>query len=184
LVSTIKWRCEKQPSKITTNDIIEILKLDYVYFHMEDNEGNPISWVHVKHHLHYSGKDKQYEDLVLWMMEWGLRKWREGTIKTARATIVFDQTDFSMSNMDYHLVKFLVDTLQAHYPEVLAHIYVVDAPWIFQACWKLIKGWLDPITAAKIVFVTKEELKQHINPEYFPERFGGTSVHQKQWENQ
>jgi len=182
LVNTLKWRLQKVPSKINTTDVLEILKLDYLFFHEVDNEGNSIVWVSVQNHVNYAGKDAQFELLVLWMMEYGLRKWRAGEIKTSRATIVFDMNNFGMSNMDYHLVKYLADTLQAHYPEVLAHIYVVDAPWIFQACWALIKGWIDPVTASKIVFVTKSTLKTHIKPEIIPKICGGECDHKKQWE--
>jgi len=182
LTNTIKWRLVRQPSKIPKDEVMSLLKLDYIFYHGVDNEENPIVWVSVKNHVNYAGKDLIYEQLVLWMMEYGMKKWRAGEIKTARATVVFDMADFSMANMDYHLVKYLVDTLQTHYPEVLAHIYVVDSPWIFQACWKLIKGWIDPVTVAKIAFVTKVELANHIKPEVIPVLCGGTCEHKKQWE--
>jgi len=182
LVNTIKWRLQTVPSQIEAADILDILKLDYLFFHELDKEENPIVWVSVQNHVNYSGKDKQYESLVLWMMEYGMKKWRAGQIKSSRATLVFDMTNFGMPNMDYHLVKFLADKLQANYPEVLAHVYVVDSPWIFQACWKLIKGWLDPVTAGKIVFVSKRDLENHIDKEIIPVLCGGQCEHKKQWE--
>lgn len=36
--------------------------------------------------------------------------------------------------------------------------YVVNAPFLFWACWAIIRPWLDPVTAAKASFVKKEEL--------------------------
>lgn len=35
-------------------------------------------------------------------------------------------------------------------------------------CWKLIKGWLDPRTAEKIVFCSKAEMKKYIDEENLP----------------
>jgi len=138
--------------------------------------------VSVKNHLNYANKEAEYENLILWLMEYGVRKWRAGEIETSRATIVFDMGGFGMANMDYHLVKYLADTLQAHYPEVLAHVYVVEAPWIFQACWNLIKGWIDPVTVAKIEFVSRDSLAKHLNKDIIPVICGGTCQHKKQWE--
>jgi len=182
LVTTIKWRLVKQPSRILIESCIDILKLDYIFIHGLDNEGTTIVWISVKSHVNFSGKDAQYECLVLWMMEYGMKKWRAGEIKSPYATIVFDMAGFNMDNMDYHVVKFLADSMQAHYPEVLSHLYVVDAPKVFQACWKLIKGWLDPRTVKKIDFVTKADLGKHIDPAIIPISCGGACAHTKAWE--
>jgi hypothetical protein len=68
-----------------------------------------------------------------------------------------------MKNMDYSLVKFLITILQENYPECLGVCLVVNAPWIFNACWTLIKKWLDPNTAQKVFFVNREQLAQYLN---------------------
>lgn len=47
-------------------------------------------------------------------------------------TIVFDMTGFSMANMDYAPVKFMVKCFEANYPECLGAVLVHKAPWIFQ----------------------------------------------------
>lgn len=49
-----------------------------------------------------------------------------------RQTIVFDMTGFSMANMDYTPVKFMVKCFEANYPECLGAVLVHKAPWIFQ----------------------------------------------------
>ena len=68
-----------------------------------------------------------------------------------------------MKNMDYSLVKFLIASLQENYPEYLGTCLVVNAPWIFNACWALIKKWLDPHTAQKVFFVNRDQLSQYLN---------------------
>jgi len=32
LINSIKWRLVRQPTKVTTNDVLGVLKLDYVFF--------------------------------------------------------------------------------------------------------------------------------------------------------
>ena len=70
------------------------------------------------------------------------------------ATIVFDMTDFSMANMDYTPVKFMIKCFEANYPESLGSVLVYKSPWIFQGIWKIIKGWLDPVVASKVHFAS------------------------------
>ena len=37
--------------------------------------------------------------------------------------------------MDYDVVKLLIDILQFNYPETLLTAYVMNAPFLFWACW-------------------------------------------------
>ena len=47
-------------------------------------------------------------------------------------TVIFDMTGFSMANMDYTPVKFMIKCFEANYPESLGAVLVHNAPWIFQ----------------------------------------------------
>lgn len=75
-----------------------------------------------------------------------------------RIAIIFDLTQFSMKIMDFECTKVFVTILQTHYPEILGQAYIVNAPFIFRACWRIIRPWLDPVTAAKIQFVQADQL--------------------------
>ena len=83
-------------------------------------------------------------------------------------------TDFSLANMDYTPVKFMIKVFEANYPESLGHICVHHSPWVFSSIWSIIKGWLDPVVAAKVHF-TKDvaELSEFIAPEHIPKELGG-----------
>lgn len=47
-------------------------------------------------------------------------------------TLIFDLTGFSLANMDYAPLKFVIKALEANYPECLESILVHKAPWVFQ----------------------------------------------------
>ena len=83
-------------------------------------------------------------------------------------------TDFSLSNMDYTPVKFMIKIFEANFPESLGHICVHRAPWVFSSIWNIIKGWLDPVVAAKINF-TKDihDLSQYVDVKNIPKELGG-----------
>ncbi|KAI0441569.1 CRAL/TRIO domain protein [Xylaria telfairii] len=65
------------------------------------------------------------------------------------------------------------------YPEVVDKIYVVNAPPYFSKIWALLKGWIDPNTAKKLVIVPPADvlttLLETIDIECIPERYGGQS---------
>ena len=72
-------------------------------------------------------------------------------------------TDFSMSNMDYTPVKFMIKVFEANYPESLGAVLVHKSPWIFHSIWTIIKGWLDPVVAGKVHFTKNfAELQEFI----------------------
>ncbi|KAI0411258.1 CRAL/TRIO domain protein [Xylaria grammica] len=65
------------------------------------------------------------------------------------------------------------------YPEVADKIYVLNAPPYFSRIWALLKGWVDPTTAKKLVIVPPADvlttLLETIDIECIPERYGGQS---------
>ncbi|KAA8649773.1 hypothetical protein EYZ11_009068 [Aspergillus tanneri] len=119
------------------------------FLHGVDKLGRPICVVRVR--LHKPG-DQSTE---------ALDRYTVYTIESARmmlappvetACVIFDMTNFSLANMDYHPVKFMIKCFEANYPECLGVVLIHKAPWIFSSIWSIIKGWLDPVVAAKINF--------------------------------
>lgn len=83
-------------------------------------------------------------------------------------------TDFSMANMDYTPVKFMIKCFEANYPESLGSVVVYKSPWIFQGIWKIIKGWLDPVVASKVHFASNvTELEEWIPKSNIMKELGG-----------
>lgn len=83
-------------------------------------------------------------------------------------------TDFSMANMDYTPVKFMIKCFEANYPESLGTVLVYKAPWVFNAIWSIIRGWLDPVVASKVHFAKNvEELSLYVPKSQIPAELGG-----------
>ncbi|CAE7733038.1 SEC14 [Symbiodinium microadriaticum] len=64
-----------------------------------------------------------------------------------------------------------------YYPESLAVLFVVNAPPVFVALYRLIKTWLDPVTASKIQVLGRNfqpVLLEHIDADQLPRDYGGT----------
>ena len=83
-------------------------------------------------------------------------------------------THFTMANMDYTPVKFMIKVFEANYPESLGMVLVHKSPWIFQGIWKIIKGWLDPVVAAKVHFTSDvKDLEEFIPRSQIIKELGG-----------
>ncbi|GKT63739.1 CRAL/TRIO domain-containing protein [Colletotrichum tofieldiae] len=146
------------------------------FIHGLDKAGRPICQVRVR--MHRQGEQ----------CEESLEKYTVFLIETARmvlappvdtATIVFDMTGFSMANMDYTPVKFMIKCFEANYPESLGAVLVHRAPWVFQGIWKIIKGWLDPVVAAKVHFTNNvKEMSEFIEPSHILKELDG----QEDWD--
>ncbi|CAG8402386.1 unnamed protein product [Penicillium salamii] len=144
------------------DDFLTQMRLGKSFLHGVDRAGRPICVVRVR--LHKAG-DQDNE---------GLERFTVYTIETARlllappvetATIVFDMTDFGVANMDYAPVKFMIKCFEANYPESLGTVLIHKAPWLFSSIWSIIKGWLDPVVAAKVHFTkNRQDLEKFIHP--------------------
>jgi hypothetical protein len=95
------------------------------------------------------------------------------------ADIIFDLAEFTMTNMDYKFVKFIVQCFQAYYPESLGVYIVTSAPFFFRGIWNIINPWLDPVVAAKFRCTAKlTELQEFIPAENLPPRLSGTDPYE------
>lgn len=64
--------------------------------------------------------------------------------------------------------------LSKHHPEALAKAYVINAPWIFEKMFQVIKQVVDPNTIAKVEVVTKNsKLKEVFDAKELPQEYGG-----------
>ncbi len=46
---------------------------------------------------------------------------------------------------DYEVVQLLINILQFNYPETLESALIVDSPFLFYACWAVIRPWLGTV---------------------------------------
>lgn len=152
-------------------DFMAQIRMGKSFLHGVDKLGRPMCYVRAR--LHHQGEQS----------EASLERYTVYTIETARmllsqnvdtACVIFDMTGFSLANMDYAPVKFMIKCFEANYPESLGVVLVHKAPWVFQGVWKIIKGWLDPVVASKVQFTnTLADLSTYIEPRHVLRDFGG-----------
>lgn len=117
----------------------------------------------------------------LWGQEYQIERCRQQSKKLGK--LVYQTCNISdlsgMTMAHQKAMKFLQDLTvvdQAHYPELMGNIYIVNAPWIFGVLWKVVKHWIDPKSRQKIHVLSanfKQELLELVGPN-LPEEYGGT----------
>ncbi|KAK4178484.1 hypothetical protein QBC36DRAFT_103104 [Triangularia setosa] len=187
LVSTMAWRAKEMnvDGDIMKNGELEALEKgdgiskDFLaqirkgisYVHGCDKQGRPLCFVNVRLHKAGEQSEESLERYTVYLIE-TCRMLLRGGVDTA--TIVFDMTGFSMANMDYTPVKFMIKCFEANYPECLGTVLVHKAPWIFQGIWKVIRGWLDPVVANKVHFTNNAtEMQEYIPLKHIPKDLDG-----------
>jgi len=150
----------------------EVFKSGKAFIFGKDKENRPISFVRVRNHNKNTVPLFESEKFTMFLLETGRLSIKP---PVEMCSIVFDMTDFSMNNMDYPYVKFVLNALQNYYPECLGICLIVNAPWIFNGCWKVIKPLLDPVVSSKVHFIKTEELKDYINEDQLMKCYGGNN---------
>jgi hypothetical protein len=124
-----------------------------------DKEGRPAVFVYARKHSKYERDVNQIKNLIIYTMETILKRARQDE---QRIIICFDLTGFTLACMDYEIIKMLIHILEFNYPETLASSLIINSPFMFYACWAVIRPWLDPVTAAKVNFVSTQQVSELI----------------------
>lgn len=176
IIGCLKWRLQIDMRKVVMEGEMGIktslLQSGKTYFHGVDKQNRLVGWIKVGLHDKNGQTVEENEKFTIFQMESGRLLFPKNT---ETVTMVFDMSEFSLQCMDYPSLKFLIGCMEAYYPESLGVALVLNAPWIFWGCWKVIKPWLDPVVAAKVTFIKKEDLKTYISDEYIPTSYGGIS---------
>ena len=95
-------------------------------------------------------------------------------------TLVYDMAGLSLwpDPAGLALFKDVMHIDATFYPECLGKHFIINAPFIFSAIWRLVRSWLDPVTAGKIVILGSNyqaKLLEVIAPEQLPVEYGGTN---------
>lgn len=144
------------------------------YLRGNDLKGGKIAVVRVKKHFGHDCPEVDFEIFICQVIESARLTLRDYELGTDGANILFDMSGFSLKNADLNAVKFLAKQFEANYPESLSAIWIHKAPWIFNAVWKIIKGWLDPVVASKIHFTkTTKDLEKFVDKKHIPLDLGG-----------
>eukprot|EP00158_Paraphelidium_tribonemae_P001069 Partr_v1_DN23937_c0_g1_i1_m48867 putative SEC14 cytosolic factor len=76
------------------------------------------------------------------------------------------------------LLQLVIEIGQNYYPETMGGTFIINAPWLFDTVWNLLKMWMDEVTTKKIqIFKSGKaytnDLFQLVDPANVPATLGG-----------
>jgi hypothetical protein len=176
LVETLRYRTTFQGigiDAITLKSVMNEIREGKSFFHGVDKEGRPISYIKVRNHDPARTEQLEGQRFQLFMMEYG-KTLLKAPVETV--TMLFDMTDCGRKNLDLKTLQFTVSSLQNYYPESLGKVLVYNSSWLVYGIWKVVRPWLDPVTAAKVQFVDKNQLGEHIDADQLLTEYGGNDT--------
>ena len=76
-----------------------------------------------------------------------------------------------------YFIKLFISIMSDCYPEIMAKIRIINAPWAFSMAWTMVKPWLPERTIKKIKVLGsnyQDELLEEFDPVQLPKAYGGT----------
>lgn len=171
--ASIDEQSSDEAVKKRAEDFLAQMRIGKSYCYGIDKAGRPICVCRARFHRAGEQSESSLERYTVYLIE-TTRFLLAPPVDTA--CIIFDLTGFSLANMDYSPVKFMIKCFEANYPESLGVVLVHKAPWVFQGIWRIIRGWLDPVVASKVHFTNNvKDLEEFIARDKLPDEIDGTS---------
>lgn len=200
--SNIIWRKTVGVKEIITKTPEEILGFDlgalmasYVHYHYGyDKTGRPVLYKKYKSFEASKlkeicgGKFDQIVNYHIWEHEvcatlcLNQSNKLKQTVETM--TVVIDVKDMKVSQVSRDflaLTKLIAKVDQEQYPETMGKTFIINAPTVFPMVWKMVKPFIDPVTAAKIQVLGgpkafKPVLQEFIGVDNLPADYDGAGV--------
>lgn len=100
-------------------------------------------------------------------------------LETCCTVMDFKGVGLSNASSVFGYIQQASEMSNNNYPERLGHMYLINTPWGFSTVFKIVKNFLDPVTASKIhvpgsTSEAKKVLLAQIPAENLPAEFGGS----------
>lgn len=172
LISHLKWRKKCDVANFESFEIKNEVESKKSIVVGTDKQMHPVIYVFARRHDKYNRDVDEITRFIIWTINTALKN---SVPSEEQVIIVFDLTNFGLRCMDYEAVKILIAILAHNYPEILATVHIVNHPWLFNACWAVIRPWIDPVTAEKVNFTAVADLPEYIAKEDIPADVGDYS---------
>lgn len=169
LRSLLRWQKEFEPKTITEASISKELNTGKAHVHAHpDVYGRPAIVIRVKRHVIGQFPVRDSKRLCVYLLDKAISQLPPGKEQILG---VFDLRDFTMANADFAFAAFMIEAFFEYYPRRVGQVLMVDAPWVFQPAWQVIRPLLRKY-AALVAFVSRDEIRsKYFTPETAPPDF-------------
>ncbi|KAL2935645.1 Phosphatidylinositol transfer protein 3 [Bienertia sinuspersici] len=179
LLKHLKWRRTFIPKGyVLETEIEHELAQNKAFVGGNDKKGRPILVVFARRHFQNNtlGGSDEFKRFAAYVLDKICSSSRM-PVGQEKFCAIGDLQGWGYSNSDIRGYLGGLSILQDSYPERLGKLFIVNAPRIFMAVWKIIYPFIDDKTKTKIVFVEKRQLKstllEDIDESQLADKYGG-----------
>ncbi|PSS07609.1 Phosphatidylinositol/phosphatidylcholine transfer protein [Actinidia chinensis var. chinensis] len=171
----LKWRRTFVPNGfISRSEVPNEIEQNKMFMQGLDKQGRPITVLFAGRHFLIKGGLDEFKRFVVLSLDKICSRMPTGQEKF---TVIGDLEGWGYTNSDIRGYLGALAILQDNYPERLGKVFIIHAPYIFMAVWKVIYPFIDNNTKKKIVFVENKKLRstllEDIDESQLPEIYGG-----------
>lgn len=171
----LKWRQTFVPNgSISLSQVRNEVAQNKMFLQGLDKQGRPISVVLGAKHFQYQGSLDEFKRFLVYAFDKICTRMPPGQEKFV---VIGDLEGWGYSNSDMRAYLGALSILQDYYPERLGKLFIIHAPYIFMAIWKIVYPFIDKNTKKKIVLVEKTKLRstllEEIDESQLPQIYGG-----------
>ncbi|CAF4688149.1 unnamed protein product [Rotaria sp. Silwood1] len=167
--ASMSWRKKHNVYDVSTNEFpADYFDRNGIYFKNRDKNNNSILHFVVRTFNKGQEDNEVVKRFIIYNFERHVRRHPGEKI-----VILFDMSETGLRNLDFDLVRFIVDCTQINYP---AYMINFKMPFILQAAWKIIRSWLPAEAEQFIKFVDAKSITQFIQPDQLSTAMGGTDT--------
>ncbi|CAO2829652.1 unnamed protein product [Amaranthus hypochondriacus] len=175
LLKYLRWRRSFVPNNyISPSEIRNDLSQNKVFMQGVDKQDRPIVVTYGARHIPSKSGTDEFKRFSVYCLDKICSRMVNGQEKFV---CIADLEGWGYSNSDMRGYQAALSILQDCYPERLGKLFIVHAPYVFMAAWKVIYPFVDNTTKKKIVFVENKKLRStllaDIDEIQLPEIYGG-----------
>ncbi|GMH32429.1 hypothetical protein BSKO_00263 [Bryopsis sp. KO-2023] len=172
------WREEYVPNgRISEAEVLNEIRAQKVFLQGHDNKGQALLVVHARKHDMGDRNIEETERFICYVLDnsGALASQREES--AGKICVIFDLSGLRLKNLDVKGLGAIFDLLQRHYPERLACLWFLNAPFIFWGVWRVVSPFINENTREKIRFISASRdcqfLKDTVPLDVLPSCYGG-----------
>jgi hypothetical protein len=162
------------PNILLQTSVLDQINQQKVLLQPKGPDGRPLLIIRVARH--FATTTIECETFVIFCLEAASRLCDSVPVSgDGKLWALFDLQDVKWANMDRHALSSCFAILEREFPERINKIFMYDAPYIFDALWKIVSPFVDPDTREKIAFI--QELGPFltvVDKSIVPEVYGGS----------
>ena len=163
--------------RLPEGSVSEELSANKVFLQGHDRYGHPVVVIKAAGHDMRTRDLTETNRLIAYTLDNASLAGDLSKDPNGRLCCIIDLLGLAPRNCDYKALLAIFEMLQSQYPERLATLFFIDAPFIFWGVWRIVSPFVPERTRAKLKFISgeagRDELRERMERSVLPKEWGG-----------